>query len=126
MDRKNNVGIWMDQFNAHLIDIDTEINNCSIASKFRCNGKDEVLNMSKGFMHNQKQQMQEAYYKEIANEILKYDDVLFFGSKSAKVELRNYLIKDAQIKKVKIDLESEDSMAASRLDTFITKHFKNR
>ncbi|MFT6479867.1 MAG: stalled ribosome rescue protein Dom34, partial [Spirosomataceae bacterium] len=43
---------------------------------------------------NKRQQMNEAFYKEIADEILKYDHVLLFGPTNAKTELHNFLNKN--------------------------------
>jgi len=38
-------------------------------------------------MHNKRQQLHEVYYKEIADVILKYNNVLLFGPTNAKTEL---------------------------------------
>lgn len=39
---------------------------------------------SENLMHNKEQQMHELYYEEIADEILKYDNVLLFGPTKRK------------------------------------------
>ncbi|MFT6796437.1 MAG: hypothetical protein ACJART_001578 [Maribacter sp.] len=59
-------------------------------------------------MHNKRQQMHEAYYKEIADVILKYDHVLLFGLTNAKIELHNYLNKDSYFRVISIDIQSTD------------------
>jgi stalled ribosome rescue protein Dom34 len=40
-------------------------------------------------LHSKRQQMNEAYYKEIAAVILKYDNVILFGPTNAKTELHS-------------------------------------
>jgi stalled ribosome rescue protein Dom34 len=75
-------------------------------------------------MHNKRQQMHEAYYKEIASEILKYDHVLLFGPTNAKTELHNYLNEDLHFKNIQIDVEAADKMTNNEKDAFVKNHFK--
>ncbi|MFI0431062.1 hypothetical protein [Mariniflexile sp. HMF6888] len=89
MKLNKNLGIWMDRSIANLIDLNAKKNNHFISSKFTSNTKEEALNRSKKVMHNKRQQMHEAYYKEIVDEILKYDYVLLFGPTKAK---QNFII----------------------------------
>jgi len=122
---KNNLGIWMDHSTAHLIDINSK-NECrSIVSKFTSETKEEALNTSESLMHNKRQQMHEAYYKEIRDEIIKYNHVLLFGPTNAKVELHNYLNKDLHFKDIIIDVEPTDKMTNNEKDAFVKNHFKN-
>ncbi|MFT4698773.1 MAG: hypothetical protein ACI9SJ_001930 [Flavobacteriaceae bacterium] len=124
MKKNNNLGIWMDHSAANLIDINSK-NECrSIVSNFNSETKEEALNTSESLMHNKRQQMHEAYYKKIADEILKYNHVLLFGPTNAKVELHNYLKKDLHFKKIKIDIEPTDKMTNNEKDAFVKNHFE--
>ena len=125
MKKNNNLGIWMDHSVANLIDINSKKDSRSIVSKFTSETKEEALNTSESLMHNKRQQMHEAYYKEIADEILKYNHVLLFGPTNAKVELHNYLKKDLHFKNIKIDLESSDKITNNEQLAFVKKHFEN-
>lgn len=125
MKNNNNLGIWMDHSAASLIDINSKNKYNSIVSKFTSETKEEALNTSESLMHNKRQQMQEAYYNEIADEILKYNHVLLFGPTNAKVELHNFLKKDLHFKKIKIDIEPTDKMTDNEKDAFVKNHFKN-
>ncbi len=122
---QNNLGVWMDYSTANLIDLHAKKKSHSIASKFTFNTKEEALSRSEYTMHNKEQQMDEAYYKEISEEILKYDHVLLFGPTNAKKELHNYLNQDLHFKDIKIDVESADRMTDNEKDAFVKKHFKN-
>ncbi|MDZ4681963.1 MAG: hypothetical protein SH848_08280 [Saprospiraceae bacterium] len=124
MEPQKKLGIWMDHSTANLIDLNSKENCHSISSKFTFNAKEEALSRSESLMHNKEQQMHEAYYKEIADEILKYDNVLLFGPTNAKSELHNYLNKDLHFKDIKIDIESADKMTDNEKDAFVKNHFK--
>ena len=118
------MGIWMDHSAANLIDLDLDDNILVIESEFTFDVKEEALDRSESLMHNKEQQMHEAYYSKIADEILKYDHVLLFGPTNAKTELRNYLNKDLHFKDIEIDIESADKMSENEKLSFVKEHFK--
>ncbi len=125
MDTKKTLGIWMDHSTANLIELKDAITNHTIASEFTHNKKVDAMHRSENLMHNKRQQMQEAYYKEIADEIVKYDHVLLFGPTHAKTELYNYLNKDLHFKDIKIDIEPADKMTDNEKTAFVREHFGN-
>lgn len=122
METIKNLGIWMDHSSAKLIDLNKKNSNC-IQSKFTFDTKEEALQKSESLMHNKRQQMHEAYYKEIADKILSYDHVVLFGPTNANVELHNYLNKDLHFKNIKIDIESADNMSDNEKYAFVKKYF---
>lgn len=123
MDTKRNLGIWMDHSTANLINTNSKKKDHSITSQFTFDTKEEALSRSEKSMHNKRQQMQEAYYKEIAAEILKYNHVLLFGPTNAKTELHNYLNKDLHFKNIKIEVEAADKMTDNEKEAFVKNHF---
>lgn len=123
MKAQKNLGIWLDHSTADLIDFSTKKNNHSISSEFTFNSKEEALNRSEHLMHNKRQQKNETYFKEIADEILKYNQVLLFGPTNAKTELHNYLDKDLHFKDIKITVKSADNMTDNEKDAFVKNHF---
>ena len=118
-----NLGIWMDHSTANLIDLNTEINNSTINSDFTFDTKEGTLSRSEHIMHNKENQMHEAYYKKIADEIVKYDNVLLFGPTNAKLELNNYLSKDLHFKDIKINIEAADKLSDNEKTAFVKAHF---
>jgi stalled ribosome rescue protein Dom34 len=124
MEKNKNLGVWMDHSAATLIDLNTESNNSSIKSKFTFATKEEALHRSESLMHNKEQQMDRAYYKEIADKILNYDHVILFGPTNAKTELHNYLSQDLHFKDIKIDVESTDRMTENVKHAFVRNYFK--
>lgn len=114
----------MDHSTANLIGLKGSKKSHTIASEFTHDMKVDALNKGENLMHNKRQQLHEAYYKEIAAEIMKYDHVLLFGPTNAKTELHNYLTKDQHFKNIKIDVESADKMSDNKKDAFVKNHFE--
>jgi hypothetical protein len=123
MESSKKIGIWMDHSTADLIDLNVENKQQYIQSKFSFDDKEETLKKGEKRMHNKEQQMHEAYYKEIADEILNYDHVLLFGPTNAKLELHNYLLKDMHFKNVQIDVETTDKLTDKQKEAFVKNHF---
>lgn len=125
MKTQKNLGIWMDHSIANCIDLKSNKHTHSIVSKFTEDIKEEALTKSEKGMHNKRQQMQEAYYKEISEEILNYNHVVLFGPTNANIELYNYLNKDLHFKDIDIDVESADKMTDNQKVAFVKKHFEH-
>jgi stalled ribosome rescue protein Dom34 len=125
METKKSLGIWMNHATANLIDLNSNNKIHDVLSKFTYEVQDEAIRKSERGMHNKRQQLQEAYYKEIADSILNYNHVLLFGPTNAKTELHNYLNEDMHFKNIQIDIESADKMTDNEKDAFVKKHFKD-
>lgn len=113
----------MDHSTAHLIDVNAEKKQQSIHSTFNFSTREEALSRSENLMHNKEQQMHEAYYEQIGNEILNYNHVLLFGPTHAKTELFNYLTQNSHFKDIQIDVEAADNMSDNEQVAFVKKHF---
>ncbi|MDP5172541.1 MAG: hypothetical protein NWR72_20030 [Bacteroidia bacterium] len=124
MNSKKTLGIWMDHAIANLIE-DTDLRKSHhIESTFTHTQKVDALQRSENLMHNKEQQLQEAYYQEIADQIVKYDHVLLFGPTNARVELHNYLNKDLHFKDITIDTEAAEQMTVNEQFVFVKRHFE--
>ena len=124
MKTNKNLGIWMDHLNANLIDLDTVEEVNVITSKFNYSVKDEAIRNSEKGMHNKRQQLNEAYYKEISQEILKYDSVLLFGPTDAKTELHNFLNENLRFKDIKIEVKTTDKLTDKQIVAFVKSYFE--
>jgi stalled ribosome rescue protein Dom34 len=123
MKSQKNLGIWMDHSTANLIYLNSN-KHSQILSEFTFDTKEEALIRGENVMHNKRQQMHEAYYKNIADAILKFDNVLLFGPTNAKTELHNYLNTDLHFKDIKIEVKSADKMTDNQQEAFVKKHFE--
>jgi hypothetical protein len=122
MNTHKNLGIWMDHSAAHLINLKDKMK--TINSKFDFDMQEEAIHKNENLMHNKRQQMLGAFYKEIAAEILKYDHVLLFGPTNARVELLNYLEKDSHFKDISFYVKPTDKMTDNQKAAFVREHFE--
>ena len=123
MDNKNCLGIWMDHSVANLMVYNNLSSEHKIESEFTHHTKMEALHQSESGMHQKEQQLLEAYYKEIGEEIIKYDKVLLFGPTDAKNELHNFLLKDRHFNEIEFDILNADKMTKNEKIAFVENHF---
>jgi stalled ribosome rescue protein Dom34 len=125
--KMKDLGIWMDHAEAHLISFNTKPSPVKVINTaFDHEDMESALNKSEHLMNNKRQQFRGAYFKEIADEILKYDQVLLFGPTNAKTELFNYIHKDLHFRAIKIDLEPADKMTKNEKNAFVKNHFEKQ
>lgn len=125
MKTKKNLGIWMDHSIANVIDLKSKTHNQFIESHFDFETKQEALVKSESLMHNKRQQMHEAYFKEISDVILNYENVILFGPTNAKTELQNYLELDSHFKDIDIKVVPSDKMSKNEKVAFVLNYFYN-
>ena len=116
----------MDHSTANLIDLSSKKKSHTIFSEFTFDTKEEALSRREKSMHNKRQQMHEAYYKEIVDKMLNYDHLLLFGPTNAKSELYNYLNRDLHFKDIKIAIESAVKMTDNEKNAFVKNHFEKQ
>jgi Lhr-like helicase len=123
----NHLGIWMDHASAHLMDVtsDSIITN-AITLKFTHQSKEDVLRKGESHMHNKEQHQQSDYYKQLAEIIKKYQDVLIFGPTDAKVELYNLLKADHHFDAININIKQAEKMTENQEHAFVKKYFTGR
>lgn len=123
-----NLGVWMDHSRANIISFadGTASTVKAIEAGFSHEVKQESLSKGEHLMHNKEQQMQAAYYKEVAAEILKYGDVLLFGPTNAKHELHNLLLADPAYAGISIAVKGADKMNENQQHAFVREHFAGK
>lgn len=120
------LGIWMDNSTAHLMEYTRDsMETETVESTFTHQDREETLNRSESVMHNKEQQKQRLYYKELAEIIKKYDEVILFGPTNAKAELFNTLKEDHHFDKIKIAVEDADKMSENQQHAFVRGYFSN-
>jgi len=124
MNTKKRIGICMDHSVAHLMEFKTGIpDTITIESKFTHLEKERSLVKSEILAHNKENHEQSQYYKKLADEIRKYEEVVLFGPTDAKLELHNLLNSDHSFSKIKIDIINTDKMTDNQQQTFVREHF---
>lgn len=123
---ENKLGIWMDHASANLIEFTVEpMVTDTISSKFTHAEKEHSLSKNENLMHNKEQHQQAEYYKELANIIKNYSEVVLFGPTDAKVELYNLLKKDHLFNEIKLEIKQTDKMTDKQQHAFVKEHFSN-
>jgi stalled ribosome rescue protein Dom34 len=117
------LGIWMDHSSAQLIEYPIGPIEEIITSKFTHEEKELSLTNSEHHMHNKEQHEQASFYKQLAQAIKNYEEVLLCGPTDAKQELYNILREDHLFENIKIDVEPADKLTENQLHAFVKAHF---
>ena len=124
MTTANDLGIWMDHNNAHLMEFTSDpIETKTLDTAFTHTVKEDTLKKSEILMHNKEQHEQGEYYKKLGEVIKHYKWVVLFGPTNAKVELYNLLKEDHLFAKIKIDVVQADKMTENQQHAFVKTHF---
>jgi len=112
----------MDHSNAHLMEFSTDVITTKIiSSKFTHREKEHSIGKSENGMHQKEQHEQAAYYKELGEVIINYQDVLLFGPTNAKIELLNVLKADRHF-----ETKDSDKMTQNMQHAFVKDYFLQR
>jgi len=125
MRNSKKLGIWMDHSNAFIMEvINNGIVQHVIVSPFTQQEKEIGLSKNERVMHNKEQHEQASYYKEIAEAIRSYNEVVLFGATEAKSELYNLLIVDHLYDSIKIKVVNTDNMTEYEKHNFVQKYYE--
>lgn len=125
MIKKTKIGIWMDHSVANIIDYPaTPILTRTIECNFTSKAKEEALTRGESTMHTKEQGEQADYYRELADLIRKYDEVLLFGPTEAKTELYNTFKDNHLFSKIKVGIRPADKMTENQQHAFVSSYFK--
>lgn len=118
------LGVWMDHSEAHLI----KHGGATAAIRLVVNPFDQeemTLAIHKGehLMHNKRQQYLAAYYKKISDKISSYKAIILFGPTDAKYELLNLLKKDTRFWGIKTAVHTTDKMTENQKRAFVEDYF---
>jgi hypothetical protein len=117
------LGIWMDHSTANLMAYNDLLNGTTIDLAFTHQDKMAALHQNESGMHHKEHQLQEAFYKHLGSEILKYDTVLLFGPTNAKIEMHKYLLKDLHFSKIVFEIQNADKMTTNEQKAFVKNYF---
>ena len=121
-----NLGIWMDHANAHLIEFRKDtIEAKTLVSKFTNQEKEHILGKSEHLMHNKENHLDAEYYKDLAAIIMNYKDVILFGPTNAKTELYNILKSDHHFDKIKIAVQQADKMMENQQFAYVKEYVQD-
>ncbi len=124
MKTEKKLGICMDHKTAKLITYSTENMQAStIESSFTYEMKQESLSRSEHVMNNKEQHFQKAFFKELAEIIKQYSDVILFGPTNAKIELFNFLKSENHFDEINISVKNSDKLTEPQQHAFVREYF---
>ncbi|SDW57124.1 hypothetical protein [Flavobacterium degerlachei] len=124
MKKPNQIGIWMDDSIAFLIEFTTKpFEIQTIVSEFVAGGKksshlneNESLSSSKATILNK-------HFSKIGKAILKYNEIVLFGPTEAKLDFFDFLSEDERFLKLKVEIKDADKMNVNQQHDFIKEYF---
>jgi len=117
---KQNIGVWMDHRHAIFITSangDFAIHNKITADEYHGDkGEHAAMNAEKADSRK--------YHKNIAQQLMNYDDIFIFGPGKSQEELRNFLHEDQHFKNKRIALDSSEHITDHQMVAKVRDHFK--
>lgn len=134
---KQLAGVYMDHHAANIIDARSHGNHKVVTryeSRLRVKGQKPTGTQLGNYRstnneaseHHQEQADTRAYYKEIAEFILPFDEIYLFGPTTAKEEFQNFLLHDPHFKTKLIRVEGADYITPPQQNAMVREHFKSR
>jgi hypothetical protein len=121
------LGIWMDHSSARLIEFSMDsAESKTLTSTFTHEEKEKTLGKNEYLMHNKEQHQQAGYYKNLAESVKGYDEVVLFGPTDAKVEFFNLLKKDHHFDKMIIEVQDAGKMTENQQQAFVRDYFSKK
>lgn len=114
----------MDHFFANVIVYSKEAKQiATIKSDFNQYEKGKIIQKGESHLHNKEQSLQSKFYKEISDAIVNYNQVLLFGSTTAKTELLNVLSNDNRFTEVTVTTKNTDKLTSNEQIAFVNNCF---
>jgi stalled ribosome rescue protein Dom34 len=121
------LGIWMDHSSARLIEFSMDLRESETqASKFTHEEKEKTWGKNELLMHHKEQHEQAAFYKNLAESIKGYDEVVIFGPTDAKSEFMNTLKKDHHFDKMIIEVRDAGKLTENQQQAFVRDYFSKK
>lgn len=124
METVNKITVYMDHFFANVIVYSKEAKLLTtIKSNFNQYEKGKIIQKGESHLHNKEQSLQSKFYKEISDAIVDYNQVLLFGSTTAKTELLNVLSNDNRFTSVIVTTKNTDKLTPNEQIAFVNNCF---
>lgn len=118
------LGVFMDYSKASLLEFPmNSLKPKTIKSDFTNPEDQENLTRSESLIYNNEPHLQYDFYKQIAESILDYKEVLLFGPTDAKVKLFDILSEDPRFLKIKVSVQKTEKLPEEEQTIFVNNFF---
>lgn len=126
MKKFKQLGIWMDDANALLMEFYNHmIISKSIVFKPLLNEENNPEQQHDTQMQSKEEnKYQLAFFKEISDIVLNYQEVLLFGPTQAKNELLELIKADHNFANIKFDVIDTEVMTENKMHEFVIEYFR--
>jgi stalled ribosome rescue protein Dom34 len=124
MKNTNQLGIWMDDSAAFLMEFTTNpLEVKTILCEFPIDDKNGNNLKKTESTPSTKKSVLNKYYNKIGRAIIKYDEIILFGPSDAKIDFFDFLSEDERFLKLKIEIKNADKMDVNQQHAFIKDYF---
>jgi len=124
MKNKNQLGIWMDDSVAYLIEFTTNpFEVIMILCEFPIDEKNGNNQEKTASTSSIKTSAFNQYHNKIGRAIIKYHEIILFGPSDAKIDFFDFLSEDERFLKLKIEIKDADKMDVNQQHAFINDYF---
>ncbi|MEP6792721.1 MAG: hypothetical protein ABJB16_00225 [Saprospiraceae bacterium] len=129
------IGVWMDHAEAKLIHpgqpaSTMEVFHSPVQTRIRIPGEvpdgtrlgDYRSTNNEFTKHHTLQNEIHSYYKQLAEKLQSYDEILIFGPAPARNEFHNYLLKEKSFAKKRIQVKPVDYITDNQLVEFVREN----
>lgn len=126
--KKNNFkAVYMDHSSAKMMEfINDVVETETIDSEFNHQQKTQALYKGESLMHHKENQLQLSYYHSIMDKLKMSDNILLFGSTTAKMELHNLIKEDSNFKNSKVECKQTDKLTDNQQRAFVQDYVKHQ
>jgi len=124
MKNANQLGIWMDNSVAYLMEFTTKpFEIQTIVCEFPLEEKHTNTSKKKDLTNSAKNYILNKYYNKIGQAIIKYKKIVLIGPSNAKLDFFDFLSEDERFLKLKIEIKDADKMDVNQQHDFIKEFF---
>ncbi|MEO8148899.1 MAG: hypothetical protein ABI723_14735 [Bacteroidia bacterium] len=135
--KRSKIGLWLDHAEARIINPDKNAGivksiHSTVESRVRIAGEsgdgtrlgNNRSSNNESQKHHREQNQVHAYYKQLAQEVMPYDDILIFGPTTAPQEFHNYLNSEKDCTGKRIKVEHTDYITDNQLTEQVHNFFE--
>ncbi len=134
MKETRRIGVWLDHTQAHLVEYHPfaeQIQTLYAPQKESLEGVEVKTNFgerasnNEDRLSNKAQNHHQEFYKVLEKTLLLYDEILLFGSGTARNELKNRLRSDKAYDSKKIHVEAAEQLSEAQLKAYVRDYFRD-